>query len=200
MDGGLVGGLERFRWRRRGAWMWPAFIALTVLDAVIGAALPPSGDGWDPVGAFLVAGFVNLVAIVALSVPVRVVLLRRRPDLPKLIAGDYAGTTTMLAFTALLLVIGVLHQPGLHSDRRAMQDAIKRAQAYIGDHASNAIAGNVQHVSTYTIQPGSIYRVCVPSLSGNADYCVVVRENLPFAQSVKPDGTESNAYFGLGYN
>jgi hypothetical protein len=200
MDGGLVGGLERFRWRRRGAWMWPAFVALTVLDAVIGATLPPTGDGWDPVGAFLVAGFANLAAIVALSVPLRLALRRRRPDLPKLIAGDYAGTTTMLAITALLLVLGVLHQPRLHTDQRSMQDAIKRAQAYIGDHAPNAIAGNVQHVSTYTIQAGSIYRVCVPSLTGNADYCVVVHEKLPFAKSVAPDGTESNAYLGLGYN
>jgi hypothetical protein len=200
MDGGLVAGLQRFRWRRRGAWMWPAFIALTVLDAVIGNALPPAGDGWDPIGAGLFGAFLNLAAIVVLSVPLRFVLRRRRPDLPKVVAGDYAGTGMMVSLTVLLLVLGLAHHARLRSDRRTMDDAITRAQAYIGDHAPARFRRNVQYVSTYMIQDGSIYRICVPSYDGPEDYCVVVQEKLPFAQSVAPAGSESNAEFSLGVN
>src|SRR5947209_3722677 len=35
---------RRLRWRRRGAWLWPAFVAATVVDAVIGHVLPAGGD------------------------------------------------------------------------------------------------------------------------------------------------------------
>lgn len=180
--------------------MWPAFVVLTVLDAVIGAALPPAGDGWDGIGAALFAAVVNLVAIVLLSVPLRLALRRRRPDLPKVVAADYAGTTTMLALTALLLVLGALHHGRLLQDRATMSDAIRRAQAYIGDRAPDRFRRDLQYVSTFTIQAGSIYRMCVPSVDRTQTYCVIVRDRLPFARSVSFAGYEPNALFGEGVN
>jgi hypothetical protein len=35
---------RRLRWRLRGAWQWPAFVVLTVADAVIVARLPRESD------------------------------------------------------------------------------------------------------------------------------------------------------------
>jgi hypothetical protein len=195
MDGGR---LARLRWRRRGAWMWPAFVGLTVLDAVIGSSLPPTGDGWNAVGAGVFAAVANLIGIVLLSVPLRIGLRRRRPDLPKVVAGDYAGTTTMAAISALLLALGALHHSSVEHDRARTSDAIKRAQAYIGARAPARFRRNVQYVSTFTIQAGSIYRVCVPSADGRQSYCVIVRDDLPFARSVRPDGGEPNSLFGQG--
>src|SRR5215212_203509 len=52
----------RLRWRMRGAWLWPAFVGLTVIDGVLINRLPPYG--WTPpgiVGALLLAGFANLL-------------------------------------------------------------------------------------------------------------------------------------------
>ena len=37
--------LPRLKWRIRGAWQWPAFALLTVLDAVLLTQLPFYGDG-----------------------------------------------------------------------------------------------------------------------------------------------------------
>src|ERR1700745_904485 len=108
MDGGW---LTRLRWRRRGAWMWPFFLARTFADAVIGHQWPPSGDSWNPVGAGLVGCFLNLLAIVVLSVPLRCAVRRLRPALPVVVAKDYAGTTVMVVISALLLTAGLLHQP-----------------------------------------------------------------------------------------
>ena len=39
-----VPGVARARWRMRGAWLWPSFLVLMVLDALVGHALPPAGD------------------------------------------------------------------------------------------------------------------------------------------------------------
>ena len=53
---------------------------------------------------------------------------------------------------------------------------------------------------TFTIQPGAIYRTCVPSQAGLRDYCVIVKSRLPLAQSVIPDGSEPNAVMSEGAN
>jgi hypothetical protein len=180
--------------------MWPLFLPLTVLDGVIGTSLPPAGDGWNFVGAMLFGAFVNLLAIVVLSVPVRVALRSVRRDVPKIVAGDYAGTVTMSAVSVVLLIAGLVHRGRVQSDQRSMADAIKRAQAYIGAHAPVQFEGNVEHISTFTIEAGSVYRMCVPSLGGSRDYCVVVHELLPFDASVRPDGSEPNAILDAGAN
>src|SRR5438445_11890025 len=41
---GLRAWLSRIRWRRRGAWLWPSVLAFTVIDAIVGHALPPQGE------------------------------------------------------------------------------------------------------------------------------------------------------------
>jgi hypothetical protein len=91
MDGAW---LHRMRWRRRGAWLWPMFVALTVADAVIGHLLPPAGDSQTLVGAGLLALVLNLIAVILLSRPFGGLLRRFRRDLPSIVARDYAGTST----------------------------------------------------------------------------------------------------------
>src|SRR2546423_9567143 len=103
--------LTRLRWRLRGAWMWPAFVVLTVADALILHALPIATDGIDLVPALLLGGFANLL-VVAVIAPLSGRLVRRfRPDLPKAVAADYAGATLLAALTGALLVGGQLHRP-----------------------------------------------------------------------------------------
>src|SRR5262245_26357900 len=51
---------RRLRWRLRGAWQWPTFVVLTVVDTILVARLPFQGEGADAMGALLVAGIFNL--------------------------------------------------------------------------------------------------------------------------------------------
>src|SRR5262247_1626227 len=84
----------RLRWRLRGAWQWPTFAVLTLVDGLLLELLPPyeSGPG-GLVPAILLAGFANLLLIAVVGPVVgRLLLRRRRPDLPKQIADDYAST------------------------------------------------------------------------------------------------------------
>jgi hypothetical protein len=195
MDGAW---LRRMRWRRRGAWLWPAFVALTVVDAVIGNLLPSSGQTETVLGAGLAALVVNLLAVVLLARPLGAALRRVRGDLPAIVARDYAGTVALVAISAALLVAGLVHRGTILAQQRTMRDAIVRAQAWIGDRAPAEFRRNLEFVSTFAIQPGSIYRTCVPSDDGRRSFCVIVKTYLPLAQSVSFAGYEPNSVFAQG--
>jgi hypothetical protein len=193
-----LGWLARMRWRRRGAWLWPAFVATTLLSGAIGHALPPSGETQSVFGGALTAAVLSLIGIVILAPPIGLAIRRKRPDLPKVVARDYASTFVVLSVAAALLLGGVLHRPALLQHERAMHDAIARAQAFIGDRAPAEFRRNVQWVSTYASEPGSLYRTCVPNAERSRTYCVVVNTRLPFERSVKFAGYESNADLSAG--
>ena len=190
--------LGRLRWRRRGAWMWPAFVGATIADAAIAHSLPPAGDAESFTGAAVVALVLNLIAVILLSRPISLLLRRKRTDLPGIVARDYAGTGVILALSATLLTAGLVHHSTVMADRSAQRDAVARAQAWIGDRAPAEFRRNVDYVSTFAIQPGQIYRECVPSATGVRTYCVVVDERQPFASSVHFSGYEPNSLFGEG--
>ena len=195
MDGA---SLHRLRWRLRGAWLWPAFVALTIADAVVGHMFPPAGDGQSVVSAALVALVLNLIAVILLSRPLGAVLRRTRGDLPGIVARDYAGTTVVVVIALALLTAGLLHRSTLQAQRSTMDDAIKRAQAYIGDRAPAQFRRNLELVDTFVIQQGSIYRTCVPSDDRKRTYCVIVNDKLPFARSVSFGGYEPNEVMSAG--
>jgi hypothetical protein len=180
--------------------MWPAFLALTVLDGIIGTLLPGQGDSTRFVGAMLFGAAINLLAIVLLSWPLGLLLRRRRPDFPSFIARDYAGTLALSLVTLALLVVGVLNHASIEADHRAMDDAVVRAQAYIGDHAPAEFVRNLGFVTTFVIQPRTVYRVCVPGRDSGRTYCVIVRVKLPFGLSVSFSGYEPNAELSQGAN
>lgn len=190
--------LARLRWRRRGAWLWPAFVAVTILDMWIGHALPLAGDGQAWAAAALLALVLNVIAVLLLSRPLGAIARRAHRDLPPFVARDLGGRAGLLLVTAVLLTAGLLHRPVVLQHRRAMQDAITRAQAWIGDRAPDEFRRDVAYVSTYAIEPGHIYRSCVPSTDRTRTYCVIVETDLPFASSVSFAGYEPNAVFAAG--
>jgi hypothetical protein len=192
------GRLVRMRWRHAGAWLWPAFVLLTLADAVIGHLLPPAGDTETLVAAGLLGLFANLLAVLLLSRPLGWMLRRRRADLPGVVARNYGGTLVILAVSAALLSVGLIHRSAIQSSERAMRDAVVRAQAWIGDRAPDQFRRNVQFVNLFAIQPGTIYRACVPSVDGTRSYCVVVNRALPFERSVTFSGYEPNSSLSAG--
>ena len=109
---------SRARWRLRGALLWPAFWALTLLDALLLGRLPIAGDGGTAfVPAFLLSGFFNLVAVAIVAPLAGLALRRRRRDLPQVIAYDHAGTALLVCVTAGLVVGGLIHRDARKDDR-----------------------------------------------------------------------------------
>lgn len=198
MDGARPSWLIRMRWRRAGAWLWPSFVVLIVLDGVIGHLLPPAGTTETVVAAALLGLVLNVIAVLLLSRPLGMLIRRFRPDLPSVVARDYGGTAVVFAVAAILLTAGLIHRPAIQARQRDVNDAIARAQAWIGDRAPDEFRRNLQFVSLLTIQPGTIYRACVPSVHGDRSYCVIVNRNLPFERSVTFSGYEPNSVLDEG--
>jgi hypothetical protein len=195
--------LVRLRWRLRGAWLWPLFVVLTLADGVIHQQLPITGD--DPgsfVGGALFGGAVlNLIAIVVLAAPLGQVVRRVRPDMPRVVANNYAGAFTTIAITAVLLGAGLIHRHVITNDLNDLNDATARAEAYIGAHAPAQFQKDLGRLSTYEVQPPEIYRTCATADSA-ADprfYCVVVNRRRPFGKGVYYDGSESNTLLAQGF-
>jgi len=139
-----------------------------------------------------------VIALVLLSRALGMLLRRRRPDLPRVVARDYAGTFLVIAVSVTFLVAGLLHHPSVVAHRKALADAVARAQAWIGARAPAEFRRNVEFVSTVAIEAGSIYRVCVPSPARERTYCVVVKTKMPFPEGVSFAGYEPNAAFSAG--
>lgn len=190
--------LLRMRWRRAGAWLWPSFVALTVVDAAVGHLLPPVGSSETLVAAGLLGLVANLLGVILLARPMGWLVRHVRHDVPAFIARDYGGTVVVLAVTSTLAIVGLVHRPLIQARHRATQDAIARAQAWIGDRAPPEFRRNLQYVSLLAIQSDTIYRACVPSLDRTKSYCVIVDRSRPFAHSVRFSGYESNSVMGAG--
>ena len=188
----------RARWRLVGAWMWPAFVILALADGVIGHALPLAGDTESVMAGILLGLIANLVAVVLLAWPLAVLLRLRRRDLPTAIARNYMGTAGIVCVTLAFTAIGLGHRSTIASDRATMRDAAARAAAWIGDHAPAQFQADAADLTTVVIQGDALYRVCATNASGSRDYCVVVDERRPAAQSVVPAGSESNQTLARG--
>jgi hypothetical protein len=195
MDGASI---TRLRWRLHGAWMWPSFVVLTLLDGVIVHWRPLAGDSESPVGGWLIGVFLSLVGFVVLAPLIGVVLRRLRGDMPKIVARDYAGTIVTATVTAILLAAGLAHHASVTADQRTLEDATARAEAFIGTHAPEGFQTNLRSVSTYVIQAGVMYRTCVSNTAQTKTYCVIVRPKMPFADSVRFAGYEPNSVLSQG--
>jgi hypothetical protein len=187
--------LVRARWRLRGAWMWPAFVVLAVVDGIVGHALPVAGRSESVLGGIVVALVLNLIGAAALARPVAMVMRRRRRDLPPDIARNYAGSACIALVTVAFVALGLLNHSSVVHAEATMREAAVRAAAYIGDHAPERFRVDASRVDTMAIQSGSLYRACVSDATGARDYCVVVDE---LKGSVVPDGSESNETLSRG--
>src|SRR5215212_6891868 len=114
----------RIRWRLRGAWMWPTFIAVTLLDGLILHLLPPIGTGVRLMPAILIATFGNLVLIGAVAPWLARRTWRRRPAAepgapPRAqleVLSDRIGTGLLVATIAGVLAAGLAARPTVVSE------------------------------------------------------------------------------------
>lgn len=192
---------RRLRWRLRGAWLAPLLVVLTIADGILLTRLPLAGEGTDLVGGLLLAGFFNLVAVAAIAPFLGMGLRRLRPDLPTIVARDYAGAFLVILVTAGVLIGGLVHHGTVVRNQEAMREALARGQAWIGanDEAPAQFRRHVALADVVPIVEGSVYRVCVNRIE-DADraFCAVVPTDVPYPQGIRYGGAEPNARFMAG--
>lgn len=171
----------RLRWRLRGAWQAPAFVAFTLVEAVLLNRLPIAGDdGMDLVGGFLLCGFFNL-AIVGFLAPLfsRLAQHRRPSSLPLPVLQDRVGTSLMGALAVALLAIGVAHRSAVADSRREFAQHLQVVRAYVAHQAPPEYRAGIGDEDVWKQKDGS-YRTCVPGPDPRRSLCLYVdTEGIP---------------------
>jgi hypothetical protein len=169
---------SRLRWRLRGAWQWPAFVVLTVVDGVILSQLPFTGDGTTLFEGVLLACFFNLVAVAAVAPAGGWLLRRRRPGLPRVVANDKVGTASLLALSALLVAGGLAHRPTVQAHDEEFRAQLAAARRWVAHRAPAEYRAGVGLEDTW--QPGPrLYRTCFPGRDPRRHLCLLVRTDEP---------------------
>jgi hypothetical protein len=189
---------RRLRWRMRGAWQWPAFGVLTLLDALLLTQLPFYDEGPGTLLAgVLVAMFFNLLAVAVVGPLLGLRLRRARPDLPRMIASDYASTGVLVVITAGMLVGGVLHRPALAAERADVAAVAASTHDYVLQQAPEYRDG-LPAVDAMRVEK-DLYRSCVPGPDPRRWLCLfVTTDQRPPGITVDPDRAGNLAYRSHG--
>ena len=161
---------SRLRWRLRGARLWPTFAVLTLLDALLLHHNPIAGDSASVVGAFLLAGFINLIALVLIA---PLLARRLRGWRPREIADDRAGTIVIAGVTVVLAVLGLVHAGAVDHANRAMAAQLSAARRYFDRAAPPEYRRNRGELSIWK-QSDSFFRTCIPGPDREHALCVFV--------------------------
>jgi hypothetical protein len=164
---------RRLRWRLRGAWQWPAFVVLTLVDGIVLVVLPPyDGAPENVFPGVVLAGFVNLLAVAVAAPAVGVLLRRVRPDLPRLIASNYAGGWLLAAITTLLLVAGLLHRSDVRAEEARLQAVAGAMHDYVvrEEPRLRSALGAIDVIRIET----DYYRACIPTDAPRRSLCLFV--------------------------
>jgi hypothetical protein len=164
---------SRLRWRLAGAWQWPAFVVLTAVDAVVLARLPFAGGRANLFGCVLAAGLLNVIVLAIVPRPGGWLIRRRRPDLPREIAGDLAGSLGLVALCVVLIAGGIAHRPALRANDSALATATSEARTYAAHHAPERYLP--LHGEDTWQQGPDLFRTCFAGPDPRRDFCVVVR-------------------------
>lgn len=187
--------ISRLRWRLRGAWLWPAFTLLTVVDGLAVHTWPVSGLRTELVPAMILAAGVN-IAMLATGAPlVARAVRRRRADLPKMIAADYAGVALLGLVAVVWVTAGLLHRGEVQSERRASTRALALMRVAVAHDAPRAVRANVALADTIRVDPSRLYRSCIPTATPDRPWCVVVHLDTQPPRVVF-SGHEPNRYWG----
>ena len=186
--------IRRLRWRMRGAWQWPAFAVLTLVDALLITRLPFYEEGPGTlVGGLLLAMFFNLLAVAVVGPLLGVRLRRRRPDLPRPIAADYASTAVLLTICAGLLAGGLLHRPAVAAERADVAAVAASTHDYVERRAPDHRAG-LARVDAMRVEE-DLYRSCVPGADPRRWLCLFVStDQKPPGVTEDPDQAPNAAY------
>jgi hypothetical protein len=159
----------RIRWRLRGAWMWPTFIAVTLIDGLILHLLPPIGTGVDPIPAILLATFGNLFLIGAIAPWLARATWRREPVTepaapPRArleVLTDRIGTGLLLATIAGVVAAGLAARPLVVAETEAKERAAKKLYAYVEAGQSDELRRNLE-ASDMDKWFDGYFRACIP--------------------------------------
>jgi hypothetical protein len=158
----------RARWRLRGAWMWPTFVVLTLLDGLVLHLLPPVQTGVDLIPGILIAVFGNLVLVGAVAPWLARRIWARRPaptpGAPPIaqveVLTDRVGTALLLASLVGVLAAGLAARPLVVAETDARERAADAILDVVHRSGNAELARNVETAQTARLAEG-YFRTCI---------------------------------------
>ncbi len=185
----------RLRWRMRGAWLWPAFVVLTPLEALVLTRLPfygTRGPGSFAAGLIL-AGFFNLLLVAVVAPLAARALRRRRRDLPRVVAVDSAGAALLAAGCLAMLAGGLVHRPVIREESRDRLAQLVAVRDYVVAQAPEYRPG-LATVDAMRIE-ADVFRTCVPGPDPKRWLCLIVStDQHPAGVRLDPDRAPNSVY------
>lgn len=193
-DGSPRGRLGRLRWRLSGAWLWPAFVVVTLLETMLLHWLPIAGEGSGWIASLLLAGCLNVIAIALLGGLGGRLLRRRRRDLPKVVADDYAGLAALACVALAFLVAGLVHRPELIAENEAFARQSTAIRLWVQANGDDFTRAHVDAADTVQVDR-DLYRTCVPRPDPQRRrwLCLIVDTSHQPARVRRDRNRESNA-------
>jgi hypothetical protein len=192
---------RRLRWRLIGAWRWPLFLVLTIVDALIVKWLPPTGSRAMFFPALFLSAFANLFLIGAIAPWLARRMAARqgqqRPPSPTFppanhleLLTDRIASIVLIVAAAGLLIAGA----GNHKVVVAATDRLARGGEAARDFAiahgpSEDIKRNAReaNINSHELEQNGLFRMCIPYDDPTRAYCMYV-DAAKKPPGVKPDG------------
>ena len=192
----------RVRWRLRGAWMWPTFVVVTLLDGLIMWRLPPVGGGVDLIPAVLIATFGNLALIAAVAPWLAQRTWKRRPAAepgapPRAqleVLTDRIGTGLLLATVVGVVVAGLAARPVVVSETRETERNANAFRDFILARGDEELIRNLETANTIELGD-ALFRTCVARDDRRRYFCTLIDvDRRPPDIDVDPSAEPNSSY------
>ena len=192
----------RVRWRLRGAWMWPTFVVVTLLDGLIMWRLPPVGGGVDLIPAVLIATFGNLALIAAVAPWLARRTWKRRPAAepgapPRAqleVLTDRIGTGLLLATVVGVVVAGLAARPLVVSETRETERNANAFRDFILARGDEELIRNLETANTIELGD-ALFRTCVARDDRRRYFCTLIDvDRRPPEIDVDPSAEPNSSY------
>lgn len=194
----------RIRWRLRGAWMWPTFLSVTLLDGLILHLLPPIGTGVRLIPAMLIATFGNLVLIAAVAPWLAQRIWTRRPvaepgpppRAQREVLTDRIGTGLLVATVVGVIAVGLAARPTVVSETEDTERNAKAFRELILESGDEELIRNLETANTVRLAD-DYFRTCIARDDRERYFCAFVDTSKRPADVVVDRSAEPNSAYRL---
>ena len=190
----------RLRWRLRGATMWPAFVAVTLLEGLLLHLLPPVRTGVDLIPGILIATFANLVLIGAVAplLARRISASRPGPPAPQQAARevlvDRIGTGLLAAGVLGVLAAGLAARPVVVSETEDTEQNATAVRDYVLSSGDRELIRNLETANTIRLAEG-YFRTCIARDDRRHHLCLFVDTNRRPTDVTRDPSAEPNSAY-----
>lgn len=190
------------RWRLRGAWMWPTFIAVTLLDGILLHLVPPVRTGVGLIPGILLATFGNLILVGALGPWLARRLWKRRPAAEPgapakaqlEVLSDRIGTALLVASVFGVLAAGLAARPLVVSETESTEQNAQAVRSHVLHSGDAELIRNLETANTIRLSEG-YFRTCIARDDRQRNYCLFVDTNAEPTDVDRDRSAEPNSVY-----